>query len=93
MTFAGHRTTHAAANLRGIEVEFGEGAAKGIPVHAELFRGLALIALVVGKHFEDVALLELLDGVGVRDSRAVHLDNDSVKFALQGHLTCTSYRV
>ena len=75
---------HAVTDLSGIHIEFGEGAAQSVTVHAKLFGSLALISLVVRKHFEDVTLLELANGVRVRNSGAVHLRNESVQFALQG---------
>ena len=56
-------------------------------MHPELRRRLALVAPVMGEDLEDIALLELLDGVGVGDTGAVHLENETVKFALQDHLT------
>ncbi len=88
---AAGRTAHAiadavanlAADLGGVEVELGERAAEGVAVHAEFIGGLALIALVVREHFEDVALLELAHGIGVRNAGAVHLCDETVKFALQ----------
>ncbi len=89
-SFACYRAAHAIANLRRVEIEFSEGPAERIAMHAEFFCSLALVAFMVSEHLEDVALLELLDGVRVGDSGAVHLDNDSVEFALQGHLTCKS---
>ena len=92
-TFAGDGAAHAVANLCGIQIEFCQGAAEGVAMHAELFGGLALVSLVMREHLENIALLELLDCVGIGDSRAVHLGNDSVEFALQGHLTCKSIRV
>jgi len=82
--FAAGWPAHAVADLSGVHIEFGEGAAEGVAVHAKLFSGLALISLMVREHFENVALLELANGVRVRDASAVHLRNESVQFALQG---------
>jgi hypothetical protein len=84
-TLASGWAAHAVTNLRGIHVEFGEGAAKGVAVHAKLFCGFALVSLVVRKYFEDVALLELTNGLRVRDAGAMHLSDQSVHFALQGY--------
>jgi hypothetical protein len=75
---------HAVTDLSGVHVEFGEGTAQGVTVHAKLFGSLALVSLMVRKHFEDVSLFELANGVRVRNSGAVHLRNESVQFALQG---------
>ncbi len=76
-------TAHAVADLDGVEVEFGEGAAQRVAMHAELGGGLALIPLVVRKDFEDEALLELTYGLGVGNAGAVHLRDQYVQFALQ----------
>jgi hypothetical protein len=88
---AGGWTAHAvadavanlAADLGGVEVQLGEGAAEGVAVHAEFVGGLALVALVVREHFKDVALLELAHCIGVGNAGAVHLCDETVKFALQ----------
>ena len=77
-----------AANLSGVEVELGEGAAERVAVHAEFVGGLALVSLVLRKHFEDVAFLELANGIHIGDTGAVHLRNESVEFALQVCLAC-----
>jgi hypothetical protein len=76
---------HAVANLCGVHVELGEGAAEGVAMHPELVGCLALVALMVGQYFEDVALLELTNGLRVRDAGAVHLHDQAVHFALQGY--------
>ncbi len=81
-TLADYGTAHAAANLSGVEVEFGEDAAEGVAVHSELLGGLALVAFVVGEDFEQVAALELTDSFVVGDSGAVHLHYETVEFAL-----------
>ena len=84
-TLAGGWPTHPIADLRGVHIEFGEGAAEGIAMHTEFFGGLALVALVLGKHFKDVTLLELSNGLRVGNAGAVHLRDETVKFALQGY--------
>jgi len=81
-------TAHAIADLSGVHVQLGKGAAEGIAVHAELFSGLALIALVVSEDLKDVTLLELANGFRVGDTGAVHLCNESIQFALQSCLAC-----
>ena len=80
---AGGRTAHATADLCGVEVELGEGAAEGVAMHAKLFGGLALIAFVVREDLEDIAALELPDRLGVVDSGVMHLGDEAVEFALQ----------
>jgi hypothetical protein len=54
-------------------------------MHTELFGGLALVALVLRKHFEDVALFELANGLHVGDAGVMHLRDQTVHFALQGY--------
>src|SRR5580704_419226 len=76
-SLADGRAAHAVANLRGVHIEFGEGAAQGVAVHAEFFGGLALVALVLSKHFKDVALLELTNGLRVGNAGTVHLCDES----------------
>lgn len=73
----GWRSTHAiadsVADLGGIQVEFGEGAAKGVAMHTEFIRGFALVALMMREHFEDVPLFEFANGIHVRNACTVHL--------------------
>jgi hypothetical protein len=54
-------------------------------MHAELLGCLALVALVMREHFEDVTPFELTNGLRVRDAGAVHLRDQTVHFALQGY--------
>src|SRR6202020_2689882 len=82
-TLAAGRPGHAVADLRGVHVELGQGTAEGVAVHAKLFGGLALVALVLGQHFEDIALFKLTNGLRVGDAGAVHLRDQTVHFALQ----------
>jgi hypothetical protein len=84
-TLAAGRSAHAVADLRSVHVKLGQGAAEGVAVHTELFGGLALVALVLRKHFEDIALFELTNGLRIGDAGAVHLRDQTVQFALQGY--------
>jgi hypothetical protein len=77
------RPTHSVTNLRGVQIELGERTAKGIPVHAKLFGGFALVSPVVRKHFENVALLELAHSLRIGNTGAMHLRDQTVQFALQ----------
>jgi hypothetical protein len=54
-------------------------------MHTELFGSPALVSLVLRKHFEDVALFELANGLRVGDAGVMHLRNQTVHFALQGY--------
>jgi len=84
--FAAGGAAHAIADLGGVHVEFSQGAAEGVAMHAELFGSLALVALVLCQHFEDVALFELANGLRIRNAGVVHLRDQTVHFALQGFL-------
>jgi len=61
--FAGRGAPHpgsdAVPDLGGVEIELGQGSAKGVAMHAKLFRGFALISFVVGENFKEIAALEL----------------------------------
>ena len=89
-TLACWRTSHAVANLHGIHLKFGKRAAESIAVHAELICGLALVAFVVRENLKNVAPLELPNGVSVGDACTVHLNNETVQFALQRFTPCWS---
>jgi hypothetical protein len=52
-------------------------------MHAELFRGLALITAMTREDFEDKALLELAHRVSVTKAGGVHLEDEIVEFAFQ----------
>ena len=77
-----HRTPHAAADLGGVEIKFGEGAAKGVAVHSKFLGRLALVAFVVRQDFEKIAALEMPDSLTVGDAGAMHLRDETVEFAL-----------
>lgn len=70
---AHHGTAHAFADLRGIQIELRQSPAQSVPMHAKLCRSLALIALVVCQHFEDVAPLELPNRIRIGNAGTVHL--------------------
>ena len=82
-------TAHAAADLCGVHVGLGEGAAQGVAMHPQLYGGLTLVALVLRKHFKDVTLLELPHGIRIRDTGTVHLRDEGVHFALQDSTSLT----
>ncbi len=74
---AARRTARAAAQSFGVELEFGDGAAESIAVHAQLAGRLALVALAVLQHGENELLLEFADGFGISDAALVHLHDQS----------------
>jgi hypothetical protein len=80
-THGTRRTLEAIANLRWIHVELGDGAAEGIPVHAKLFGGFALVSAMSAKYFKNEALFELADGFVVSDPTGVHLADQAVQLA------------
>lgn len=90
--FAHYRAAHAVADLRGVHVELGEGAAQRVAMHPQLGGGLALVALVLREYLEDVAFLELPHGIRVGNTGTVHLGDQGVQFALQGSTSLTIYR-
>ena len=81
-SLAGGWTSHPAADSGCIEVKLGERAAQGVAMHAEFFRGLALVALVMCEDLQDVAPLELPESVGIWNTGAVHLRDQAIQFAL-----------
>ena len=83
-TFAHDWTAHSFANLRRVQIQFRQRSAQRVSVHPQLRGGLALVTLVMRKNFQNVAPLELTDGVRIRDSGTVHMSNQGVQFALQG---------
>lgn len=77
-----HRAAHASLDLRGVEVKLRKGAAEGVAMHAEFFSGFALVSFVLCEDLKQITALELADRLIVGDSRAMHLHDDSVEFAL-----------
>lgn len=63
----------AIAKSLGIELEFGDGAAESVAVHAELTGRLALISVAVLQNGKNEFLLEFAHGFGISDTAAVHL--------------------
>jgi hypothetical protein len=82
-TYGAHGSSHALADLHGVEAKFGECATEGVAVHVQLFGRFALVAAVVRKHLEDVPLLKLADSIGVGDTLGVHLEDEIVEIAFQ----------
>ena len=68
---------HAFADLSGIETKLRERAAECVAMHAEFFRGFALVATMTREHLEDVALFELAHSVRVRDAGGEHLKDEA----------------
>lgn len=83
LLFTRRRPAHAVADLGGVHLELRQGAAERVPMHSKFFSSLALIALVMRENFKDVASFELAKRIGVGDTGAVHLEDQTVQFALQ----------
>src|SRR5690348_15995923 len=80
-TFTAAGTLEAAANLRRIDLKLGDGAAERVAVHAKFLGRFALVAPVMRKHFDEVALLEFAHGFVVGDAAVMHLGHKAVQFA------------
>ena len=77
----GGRTAQSLLDLCRVHVELGEGTAKCVAMHAELFCSLALVAAMAREYFEDETLFELAHSVRVRKTGGVHLKNEVVEIA------------
>jgi len=56
-----------------VKLEFGDGAAESVAVHAQLACGLTLVALIFLQYGKDESLLELADRFRVENPAFVHL--------------------
>src|SRR6185312_7336222 len=68
-------TASAIPEVPNVDVQFLNGAAEGIAMHAELPRRPALIALVFFQHYRDKPALEFAHCLGIKNVAAVHLLN------------------
>src|SRR5579864_2415561 len=68
-------TLDAIAKLPDVNLQFADGAAKGVAVHAQLAGGAALIALVFLQNSQNEALLKLPHSLGIKNIASVHLQN------------------
>src|ERR1019366_6508926 len=74
---AAWRPARTVAQALGIQLQLGDGTAKGVAVHAQLARGLALVSLAVLQHRENESLLEFTHAFGIGDAVLVHLQDQS----------------
>src|ERR1039458_5093109 len=74
---AAWRPARTVAQALGIQLQLGDGTAKGVAVHAQLARGLALVSLAVLQHRENESLLEFTHAFGIGDAVFVHLQDQS----------------
>ncbi len=70
------RTFDAIAQLADVNLEFRDGAAESIAVHAEFARSAALVALVLLQNGENESLLKLAHALGIKNIAAVHLQDE-----------------
>ena len=66
---------YAVPKLADIDLQFGDGAAQSVAVHAQFARCAALVALVFLEHGENETLLELADAFRIKNVAAVHLQD------------------
>ena len=86
---AAGRPLESVADLRGVHVEFGDGAAQRVSMHTELASRLALIATMMRKDLKDEAFLEFAYSLGVSDAAGVHMGDEIIQLSLQkGPLFC-----
>ncbi len=69
------------ADLRRIDLQFADGAAQRIAVHAELCCGLALVAAMMREHLKQITAFELAHGLVVGNAGAVHLGHYAFKLS------------
>ena len=72
---AARRPTGTRTESPNVKMEFSDGAAEGVAMHAKLACCLALIAPVFLQHGQNKALLEFADGFGIKNPALVHLQN------------------
>lgn len=80
--FTARWTASAVAQALHVELEFRDGAAERVPVHAELARGLALVPVVFLENRDDEPLLEFANGFGIQNAALVHLKNECFELIL-----------
>lgn len=74
--------TTAIPQGANIKLQFRYCATESVSVHAELARGLALVAIVFLKNGEDEALLELSYGFRIKNPTVVHLQDEGFQLIL-----------
>lgn len=72
---AARRTPRAMAQHPYVEVEFSNGTAEGVAVHAQLAGRLTLVAVVLLQYGEDESLLKLADRFRIQNSALMHLQD------------------
>jgi hypothetical protein len=65
----------AVTELANVDLQFADGAAERVTVHAQFARGTALVSLVFLEHRQNEALFEFAHAFGVKNVALVHLQN------------------
>ena len=65
-------------SLRRINAQLLYGTTQRVSVHAQFLGGLALVAAMARQYFQDKALLELTNSLGVGDTAGMHLDDKAL---------------
>jgi hypothetical protein len=68
-------TLDAIAELTDINLQFADGAAESVAVHAQFAGGATLIAFVFLQNCQDKAFLKLAHSLGIKNITSVHLQN------------------
>ena len=71
------RSARTVAHALGIQLKFGNGTAKGVAVHTQLARGLALVSLAILQHRQNEPLLEFTHRFRIKNVAFVHLKDKS----------------
>lgn len=75
-------TLDAIAELAHVDLEFSDGSAQGVAVHAEFARRAALVALILLQNGKDEPLFEFPDTFRIKDVAAVHLQDECFQLIL-----------
>jgi len=86
-TLGMRRTLEPMANLHGVDIQLGNGAAERVSMHAQLFCRLTLIALVMCKYFKKVTTLEFTYGFSVGNAASMHRCHKGFQFAFHKNLS------
>ena len=86
-TLGMRRTLEPMTNLHGIDIQFGNGAAERVAMHAQFFCCLTLIALVVRKYCKKVTALEFTHRFSIRNTASMHRCHKDFQFAFHKYLS------
>jgi hypothetical protein len=81
------RTLEPMANLHGIDIQLGNGAAERVAVHAQLFCRLTLITLMMRKYCKKVTALEFAHSFSIGNAAGMHRCHKGFQFAFHKNLS------